>query len=171
MKFIDLTGQRFGKLIVIKCIGQNKWGYYIYLCKCDCGNEKIISGQNLRNGQTKSCGCFQKEITLKANLKHGHTSNGKRSKIYRVWDCIIQRCNNSNNSRYKDYGGRGIKVCWRWSNKNPKGFENFYKDVGDPPKGKSFDRTNNNGDYKPGNWKWSTPKEQANNRRNNKNKI
>jgi len=157
--FIDLTGQKFGKLKPTKYLGESKW-----LCLCDCGKEKIINSKSFKNGHTKSCGCLYKDN--KNGLKHGYYTNKKTSKIHKIWKHMIERCTNPNVKQYKDYGGRKIRVCYRWSNKNPKGFENFYKDVGDPPKGKSLDRANNNKGYYPNNWRWATPKEQANNRRN-----
>jgi len=153
-RFIDLTGQKFGELTVDKYMGQSKW-----LCRCDCGKEKIVLCCNLRNGNTKSCGCKE------GNLKHGHS----QTKIYNIWRDMNQRCNNKNNKGYKNYGKRKIKVCYRWSNKNPRGFENFYKDVGDPPKGKSINRINNSVGYFSNNWRWATSAQINRNMRSNRN--
>lgn len=89
-------------------------------------------------------------------FKHGMSN----SRIYRTWADMIKRCTDIKTSNHM---GRGIEVCYRWSNKNPKGFENFYRDVGDPPKGLTLDRINNNGNYEPNNWRWATPKQQARN--------
>lgn len=163
----NLIGKIFGRLIVLKRVENDKYGNIKWLCKCSCGNEKIIFGSSLTRNRTRSCGCLKKEFAGIQTLKHGHARRGKQSKIYAIWTHIINRCTNKNNSDYKDYGGRGIKICYRWSNKNPKGFENFYKDVGNPPKGKSLDRINNEDNYKPNNWRWATSKQQARNRRNN----
>jgi len=161
-RFIDLTGLRFGKLLVIRRTNIKKWGSTCWLCKCSCGKETVVDSHSLRKGNTKSCGCLNKEI----HTKHGHTKDGKISKTYKAWISMNQRCNNTNDINYKHYGGRGITVCWKWSNKNPKGFDNFYKDVGDSPKGKSIDRINNNGNYEPNNWRWATNGQQHRNMRN-----
>lgn len=163
-RFLDLIGQKFGRLTTIKPNGKDKWGSLLWECLCDCGKQKTINGNLLRRGITKSCGCLNKELASKRSIKHGLT----KTKIYMIWTQINQRCNNRNHPRYKDYGGRipPITVCYRWSNKNPHGFENFYKDVGDPPKNKSLCRMNNGKGYCANNWKWSTTKEQNNNRRN-----
>jgi hypothetical protein len=157
----DLIGKKFGRLTPTKYLGTNKWRNGKWLCLCSCGNQKECSSSNLRSGGSKSCGCLQKERTILANTIHGQG----RTRIYRIWTNMLERCNNPNNPFYKDYGGRGIIVCKRWLK-----FENFLKDVGNPPEGLTFDRTNNDKGYFPDNWKWSTPKEQANNRRDNINK-
>jgi len=154
--FIDLTGQKFGKLVVIKQVSRDKNGNVLWLCLCSCGEETVVRSSNLRNSNTKSCGCLQKE--------HVSTHGQYKTKIYNIWHDMTQRCRDPNN---KYYGKRKIIVCYRWSNKNPKGFENFYKDVGNPPPGKSLDRINNNKGYNPGNWRWATRKEQSRNMRSN----
>jgi hypothetical protein len=123
-KFIDLTGQKFNRLIVLKFAYINKHKSY-WDCICDCGNKIIVYKGNLKNGHTKSCGCLQKEIAT----KHGYNKKGQKTRIYSIWEHIIQRCTNPNNSEYKNYGGRGIKICDRWLN-----FKNFLKDMGEPPK-------------------------------------
>jgi len=166
MKKLDLKGKQFGKLNVIKQIGITKYGKSLWLCRCDCGNKTIIIGSHLINGNTKSCGCYRKSGEYA--IKHGHAKVGKETKIYRIWKAMNKRCNNPNDSAFKNYGKRKIKVCYLWSNKNPRGFQNFYKDVGNPPSGKSLDRINNNGNYEPNNWRWATNKEQMRNKRTNK---
>lgn len=158
-ELIDLTEQRFGRLVVIRRNGKNKHNHVIWLCLCDCGTEINVISDRLRNGNTKSCGCFRREI----NTKHGHRTRIKTTQTYRSWSQMIQRCNNPNYNNYYRYGGRGIAVCERWLK-----FENFLKDMGESPKGYQIDRINSNGNYKLDNCKWSTPQEQQRNRCNNR---
>jgi len=167
-KFIDLAGQKFGRLTPVEHIGKDKWGGTLWLCECDCGKEIIILRSSLVSGNTKSCGCLniEKRIkTGKARKTHGRSN----TKIYKIWRRILNRCNNPKYHTYQNYGGRTppITVCYRWSNKNPKGFENFYKDVGEPPTNKhQIGRKDNNGDYCPENYIWVLSKENRRNRNN-----
>jgi len=160
MNKINLIGKQFGRWTVLCRIGVTKNGTICYLCRCKCGKEKVVDGSSLRRGQTKSCGCLQKEIST----KHGYSE----STTYHAWKNMNYRCNNPNNKRYKDYGKRKIKVCWEWSDKNPKGFKNFLKDIGEIPKNKTIDRINNDKGYYKRNCKLSTNKQQSRNRRNNR---
>jgi len=160
-KFIDLTGQQFDKLTVVKRVKNSDYGAAMWLCDCGCGNQKIIQGSSLISGSTRSCGCIMKRGN---NLKHGYS----HLRSYNIWQNMNNRCNDSTRKDYKYYGKRKIKVCYRWSNKNPKGFENFYTDIGEIPFGLTLDRTNNGGDYSPENCRLTTMKTQNRNSRHNK---
>lgn len=152
---LDLIGKRFGKLVV-KEKGPYVSGTTRWLCVCDCGTEKFVGSQNLRNGSTKSCGCFRKQHLRESRTIHGYT----KTRTYRSWSQMKNRCGNPNYINYSSYGGRGIKVCERWEN-----FENFLEDMGERPLGKSLDRIDVDGDYEPNNCRWATLEEQAQNKR------
>ena len=145
-------GNRYNKLVAVKFHHRDKKSELYWLFKCDCGNEKVILVSSVKRGDTKACGCL--------NRIHGMT----KTKTHKSWTGMRARCLNKNNSNYKNYGGRGITVCDRWL----KGFENFYKDMDECPKGKSLDRIDNDGNYEPKNCRWATPKEQSNNSRFNR---
>lgn len=160
----NLSGQRFGRLTALSrapnaglgTSSKAKWN-----CVCDCGKTSVVHASALRGGNTKSCGCIKQEngvIAGKRTRRHGKTG----SKIWIVWDSMLQRCNNPNHKSYKDYGGRGVNICKRWH-----AFENFYADMGDVPDGLSIERNNVNGNYEPSNCRWATMLEQGLNKRNN----
>lgn len=158
-KLIDLSGQQFGRLTAICRNDNDKRGRSMWLCICDCGNEKIIRIDHLRNGSIRSCGCLQKEKAT----KHGYYKKNKTIRTYRIWRHVISRCTRQNNQRWEYYGGRGIKVCKRWMK-----FENFLEDMEEAPNGLQLDRINNNGGYCKSNCRWATPKQNSRNRRDNR---
>jgi len=167
--FKDLTGQRFGRLVVLNRAYNDKHTNIYWLCLCDCSIHKIVRGTNLKSGLTRSCECLHRESASKiGRLKrtHGHTTNHLGyTPEYNAWLAMKQRCCNPNYEYYKNYGGRGIIICPEWLDD----FLAFLQEMGPrPAKGYSVDRIDNNGNYEPGNVKWSTAKEQANNRRQRK---
>lgn len=164
-KFIDITGQKFGRLKVIELVRKSNVWQTKWLCECVCKNKRIVLGGNLKNGNTQSCGCLQKEIIQKIgsrNIRHGHNKKGKETRTHKSWHCMIQRCTNPNNNNYTNYGRRGITVCERWLK-----FENFLEDMGERPNNKSIERIKNDLGYNKKNCKWATSKEQNRNTRKN----
>jgi len=158
-RFIDLTGQRFGRLVVRE-LKERKLPFY-WVCDCDCGGINIVQGGHLKNGNVKSCGCIAKEATAKRSIKHGMHSTAE----YKTWQQMKERCLNQKGKDFHKYGGRGISICDAWVHS----FESFLAHVGKRPAGcKSLDRINNNGDYSPGNVRWATPAQQSRNTRSTK---
>lgn len=148
-----IIGKKYGKLTPVSVAGRNKHGLLLYDCICDCGNTKTVGSRYLTEGKTVSCGC-----------KRACSNHHSDSPTYKSWISAKQRCENPNNHNYTHYGARGIKMCERWANS----FNNFLEDMGERPTKCTLERIDVNGDYAPDNCKWATPKEQGNNRRNNR---
>jgi hypothetical protein len=156
--FRQLAGIKFGRLLAIER-HHDKW-----LCRCDCGNETMVKVKQLKNGNTKSCGCLYRETRGVAQRTHGLTY----AKEYGVWNSMRERCTRPRIKGFENYGGRGISVCERWYNS----FENFYADMGPRPSSKhSLDRTDNDGNYEPDNCRWVLRKEQNRNKRHKNVKV
>lgn len=156
---IDETGNKYGRLTVLGYSHTIKGRGTFWNCHCDCGKQAIVNSNKLRNNHTQSCGCLGKE---KLELRNSHGLS--RSKEYRIWASMLQRCNNPKDKKYNDYGGRGIKVLDRWEL-----FENFHKDMGECPDGFSLERVDVNGNYCKDNCKWETTSNQNFNQRIRKN--
>lgn len=171
MAIKDINGQRFGRLKVLEFSHLDRFNKAQWRCLCDCGNETIVASAALRRGNTKSCGCYRKEIEKIASVTHGMTKeNGKVSVLYSRWLDMKKRCNNEKNKEYKNYGARGIKVCREWEYDYPSfhkwAVENGFDET------LTLDRKDVNKGYSPGNCRWVTITEQAKNKRvNPKNKT
>lgn len=166
--FRDLTGQRFGRLLVLSRapngISRGGRSKVFWNCICACTKEAVVQSNNLTTGNSQSCGCWQSELTVARQSTHGHSVRGKMTRTYECWESMIQRCTNPRCKAFSNYGGRGIKVCKRWRDS----FEAFLADMGEKPTGLQIDRIENDGNYEPSNCKWATRKEEARNKRSNR---
>lgn len=156
-----MIGQKFSRWTVISQ-ATTAHGFR-WLCRCECGTEKIVRQDQLKRGISKSCGCWKSEVAKK-QITELSTTHGlsNQSRTYGIWKDMRKRCNNENHKSYKYYGGRGIKVCPEWDS-----YETFLTDMGEAPDGLSIDRKNNEGNYEPNNCHWVDRKSQSNNMRSN----
>lgn len=166
-KFKDLTGKTYGRLKALKIdeekTKETKLTYWICECSCEEKTIKSLRAGSLNSGNVKSCGCLAKESKTRFQPVHGL----KKHWIFNVWRGMKKRCYYKNNKCYKNYGGRGIKVYDGWIN-DVKSFHDYVLKLDNYGKdGYSLDRINNNGNYEPGNIKWSTNEEQSQNKRSN----
>lgn len=157
-----MVGQKFDRWTVIAESGRSKCGQPTWECICACGNVRVVDGNSLRRGLSKSCGCLREESFIIRITTHGM----KGTPTYKTWLDMLQRCNNLNNSHYPDYGGRGITVCDRWLK-----FEDFFEDMGKRLDNLTLERINNNKGYSPDNCKWATRTEQSRNQRVRKDNV
>ena len=159
---IDLTGQKFGRLFVIKRNGSNDRKRALWLCQCECGNKVTVIGDLLRNGHVRSCGCLRPEIIT----KHGYAKHSQVDRLYRVWRAMKTRCNNPNRKEYKYYGGRGITICDEWNNYET--FREWALKNGYDENAEwgvyTLDRIDSNGNYEPSNCRWISIEEQQRNK-------
>lgn len=148
MKFIDRTGQRFGKLVVVEQAGRNASKKVLWKCVCDCGAETVVDSCSLVTGNTVSCGCYLKERIT----KHG----GWKKSSYNTWRAMMRRCYNTKDKDYKRYGALGVIVCERWHD-----YLNFEADMGEPVGAETLHRSNPYGNYEEHNCEWVSPTRQA----------
>lgn len=161
-QYKDISGQRFGRWTALEPAGKTPDNHMMWRCRCDCGTERNVLGKDLRSGKSTSCGCISFEKFKSAVTKHGFCHHP----LYTVWLNMKARCNNVNFDQYKNYGGRGIKICKEWES-NPEAFirwglENGYE------YGLQIDRIDNNMGYSPSNCHFVSAAENQNNKRTNR---
>lgn len=161
MRALDITGQRYGRLVAIsrEPSGRHtKWRF-----RCDCGNETSIYLDAVRAGRSTSCGCFRTDLIRERSLTHGHKVGRKTSRTLKAYQHAKSRCENPNDPKFDNYGGRGIIMCQEWR----ESFETFLRDMGECPPRMTLDRVNVDGHYEPRNCRWTSHRQQARTRTNN----
>jgi len=161
--FRNITGERFGRLVALRPTEKRLSGHIAWLCRCDCGMEKLVSGKKLRTGNTVTCGCGR--LDGHRSRKHGESIPNNRggTREYRAWKSMLSRCCQPARKDYKYYGGRGIIVCERWFV-----YENFLADMVRCPENLTLERIDNDAGYFPANCKWASRLEQMRNTRRSK---
>lgn len=167
MRRAELVGKRFGRLVVrrLDSVAESPCGTkrLKWFCDCDCGRSHVVRGADLVNGLVRSCGCLKADLLREKLTTHGHTA-GKVSPEYTAWAHAKRRCSDPTEPYFRDYGGRGIRMCQEWADS----FEAFLAHMGPRPKSKTLDRIDVNGHYEPGNCRWATRVEQNSNTRTNR---
>jgi hypothetical protein len=157
--FQDLTGRTYGRLTVVAYAGRRRWH-----CRCACGSLRVVRGPDLKNGNSKSCGCLSREVSAATARAHNRRHGMRDTPEYAAWKALRGRCLHPGHQAYHNYGARGVRVCERWA--GAEGFVNFFADMGPRPSSHhTLERIDNEGHYEPGNCCWATTKAQSRNKR------
>lgn len=160
-KSVDMIGRRFSRLLVFEPAVKSNCGRRQWLCRCDCGSVRVVDGGALRSGNSKSCGCWNREVANTGLRTHGHTCGKRESREYRAWRAMKARCYHVTSSSYVNYGGRGITICARWRSS----FEALWADMGTCQTGLTLERRDNDKGYSPDNCMWASRSQQTFNQR------